>query len=84
MLSVFLIIFSTRVKKICLINVYNFGFQAGCSILDRSAINPAPDVTGDYSSADEDDGPVPSPGGGSDLGDVQEVVFLSQKLEIQH
>lgn len=32
--------------------------------MERSAINPAPDVTGgDYSSGSEDDGTMPSPGG---------------------
>lgn len=47
-------------------NVWNL-FQAGCSILERSAINPAPDVTDnaeeEYSSGGEEEGTVPSPGG---------------------
>ena len=39
--------------------------QAGSSILEHSAINPAPDVS-DYSSSGEDEGVAPSPGGRDD------------------
>jgi hypothetical protein len=52
--------------------------------LERSAINPAPDVSGDYSSADEDEGTVPSPGGGDDDDDEvsvdQEVITAKLKI----
>jgi hypothetical protein len=52
--------------------------------LERSAINPAPDVSGDYSSADEDEGTVPSPGGGGGDDDEvsvdQEVIVVELKL----
>ncbi len=51
--------------------------------MERSAINPAPDVSGDYSSADEDEGTVPSPGGGDDDDEVsvdQEVITVELKI----
>jgi hypothetical protein len=52
--------------------------------LERSAINPAPDVSGDYSSADEDEGTVPSPGGGGGDDDKvsvdQEVIVVELTL----
>jgi hypothetical protein len=50
--------------------------------LERSAINPAPDVSGDYSSADEDEGTVPSPGGGDDdeVSVDQEVIVVELTL----
>ena len=46
--------------------------------MERSAINPAPDVSGDYSSADEDEGTVPSPGGGG--GDDDDEVSVDQEV----
>jgi hypothetical protein len=49
--------------------------------LERSAINPAPDVSGDYSSADEDEGTVPSPGGGG--GDDDEVSVDQEVIVVE-
>lgn len=51
---------------VSILNDFSFLNQASSSILERSVINPAPDVS-DYSSSGEDERTAPSPGGLDDV-----------------